>query len=256
MKGFICTRPGLIETIELPDPVPTAGQAILKIRRVNVCGTDLHAFEGTQPFFNYPRILGHEIAAELVVADGAEEFSPGDAVTIIPYFNCFTCLICRNGQPNCRAQIKVCGVHIDGAMISYFAVPSYSLVHHLGLEKIRSITNGDMVSVAIDATGSLKATNNGLQWLGHGRRYVLIGLQKADLIFSHPEFHKRETTLMSSRNATRADFDQVVVAIPQKRVDPSKYISRIVEASLMPQEFANWVHPNGGGVKVAINFSS
>jgi 2-desacetyl-2-hydroxyethyl bacteriochlorophyllide A dehydrogenase len=339
MKGFVCTRPGLIETIELPDPIPAAGQAILKIRRVNVCGTDLHAFEGTQPFFNYPRILGHEIAAELVVADGADGFSPGDAVTIIPYFNCFTCLACRNGQSNCCAQIKVCGVHIDGAMVSYFSVPSYSLVHHQGiateqlamieplaigahgirraavregefvlvmgagpiglgamefariagarviamdvlphklayakeqmniefavnatspnaLDEIRSITNGDMVSVVIDATGSQKAINNGLQWLGHGGRYVLIGLQKAELIFSHPEFHKRETTLMSSRNATRADFNQVVAAIQQQLIDPSKYISKIVDAALVPQEFSGWIHPHEPMIKVAINFSS
>ena len=77
-------------------------------------------------------------------------------------------------------------------------------------EQLKEITNGDMPTVVIDATGNQKAINNALQYVAHGGRYVLIGLQKNELIFSHPEFHKRETTLMSSRNATRQDFEHVM----------------------------------------------
>ncbi len=73
-------------------------------------------------------------------------------------------------------------------------------------EQLMDITNGDMPTVVIDATGNLKAINNAFQYMAHGARYVLIGLQKGEIRFSHPEFHKREATVMSSRNATRADF--------------------------------------------------
>jgi threonine dehydrogenase-like Zn-dependent dehydrogenase len=129
MNALICTTPGSFEYKDIAAPVPEPGQALLRIRRIGVCGTDLHAFEGTQPFFAYPRILGHELAADLVDAGGAEGFSVGEKVTIIPYFNCGTCIACRSGKPNCCTTIKVCGVHIDGGMAEYLAVPSYSLVH-------------------------------------------------------------------------------------------------------------------------------
>ncbi len=276
----------------------------MKIRRIGICGTDLHAYEGTQPYFNYPRILGHELAADLVEADRAPGFVPGEAVTLIPYFNCGVCIACRNGKPNCCEKIKVCGVHVDGAMVDYLSVPSASLVHGNGLNydelamveplaigahavrragikadefvlvvgagpiglgimesarmagaqviamdmnrdrldfcrdhlqvlhtinavadstiagQLATITRGDMPTVVIDATGSRQAINNGFQYLAHGGRYVLVGLQKGEIAFSHPEFHKREATLMSSRNATREDFDRVM-GCDKERTDRS-----------------------------------
>jgi 2-desacetyl-2-hydroxyethyl bacteriochlorophyllide A dehydrogenase len=339
MKAIVCTKPGQLDEIEIPEPEPIPGHSILKINRVNVCGTDLHAFEGTQPYFNYPRILGHEISGELVAIDNADGFSIGDQVTIIPYLNCGGCLACRSGKPNCCANIKVCGVHIDGAMSEYYAVPSYTLVHnqgiitaslamveplaigahgirranvkagdwvvvigagpiglgtmefakiagaqviavdinhqrlefsrnHLGIqhtidashtdafEQGRDITKGEMAAIVIDATGNQKAINAGLNYVGHGGTYVLIGLQKGDLIFSHPEFHKRETTLMSSRNATRTDFNQVINAIRQGQVDPNIYISKTVPFAAVTQEFGSWLHPSDNLVKVAINISA
>ena len=97
------------------------------------CGTDLHAYKGTQPYFTYPRILGHELAADLIEGDGADRFVPGEALTVMPYFNCGKCIACRNGKPNCCTDIKVCGVHIDGGMSTYLSVPSYSLIKSEGL---------------------------------------------------------------------------------------------------------------------------
>src|SRR5258706_16247422 len=71
------------------------------------------------------------------------------------------------------------------------------------VSRLQEITNGDMPTVVIDATGNQKAINNAFQYMAHGGRYVLIGLQREEISFSHPDFHKRESTLMSSRNATR-----------------------------------------------------
>ena len=133
MKTLVCTQPGQFDYVSKEEPKLTKGHAIIKIKRVGICGTDLHAFEGTQPFFDYPRILGHELAGDLVAFDDAPGFEVGEAVTIIPYFNCGHCIACRNGKPNCCSSIKVCGVHIDGGMTEYLSVPSYSLVHGDGL---------------------------------------------------------------------------------------------------------------------------
>src|SRR3954454_12846795 len=116
MKVLVCQEPGVFTYTQKDKPALQEDYAILKIRRIGICGTDLHAFEGTQPYFNYPRILGHELAAELIEFDNAPGFNTGDTVTIIPYFNCGSCIACRSGKANCCVNIKVCGVHIDGGM--------------------------------------------------------------------------------------------------------------------------------------------
>ena len=336
MKTLVCEKPGLLQYSEQPLPVLTKGNAIIKIKRIGICGTDLHAFEGTQPYFSYPRILGHELAADLVEADGATDFVPGEALTFIPYFSCGTCIACRTGKPNCCTSIKVCGVHIDGGMAEYLSVPVDTLIKNRGLsydelalveplaigahgirraavqpgefvlvtgagpiglaamefariagaqviasdmnearlafckekigiphiihpaqdniaEELYAITGGDMPSVVIDATGSQRAINGALQWLAHGGRYVLIGLQKDELIFSHPEFHKRETTLMSSRNATRADFEYVMDCIGKKWINPAVYITHRVAFDAVKADFESWLRPASGVIKVSVS---
>jgi 2-desacetyl-2-hydroxyethyl bacteriochlorophyllide A dehydrogenase len=334
MKALICTTPHHFDYADITEPATGSGQTLLKIKRIGVCGTDLHAFEGTQPFFSYPRILGHELAAEIVQTDAAG-FTRDEAVTIIPYFNCGVCIACRMGKPNCCVSINVCGVHVDGGMREYLSVPSYSLVHGEGLsadelalveplaigahgvrrasvmpgefvlvigagpiglgtmefakianskviamdindnrlrfcreklkveytvnpasedamEKLKTVTNGDMPTVVIDATGSLNAINNAFQYLGHGGRYVLIGLQKGDISFNHPEFHKRESTLMSSRNATRADFEHVVNSMKKKLVNPATYITHRVSFDQIKDNFESWLNPATGVIKAMI----
>lgn len=325
----------MLEYKEINAPVLKPGHAIIRIKNICICGTDLHAYEGTQPYFNYPRILGHELSGELIDADGALGFVRGEAFTFIPYFNCGKCIACKTGKPNCCTNIKVSGVHIDGGMVEYLSVPSYSLVHGNGLnflelamieplaigahgikraqiksdefilvigagpiglatmefariaggiviamdvdahrlsfcsnnlkvpytvngndadviEQLLQITNGDMPSVVIDATGNQKAINKGLEYLAHGGRYVLIGLQKNELIFSHPEFHKRETTLMSSRNATREDFDDVINCIKNGLVDPVSFITSVVKFEEVKDKFASWLSPSNNIIKVAV----
>jgi threonine dehydrogenase-like Zn-dependent dehydrogenase len=118
--------------------------------------------------------------------------------------------------------------------------------------QLTDITGGDMATVVIDATGNQKAINNGINYLAHGGRYILIGLQKDEIVISHPEFHKRESTLMSSRNATRRDFDQVIDAIRNKMIDPTSYVSRKVNFSEVGNEFANWLNPSNGLIKTAV----
>lgn len=335
MKTLICTEPGHFEYNTAEKPVLSKGRAIIKIKRIGICGTDLHAFEGTQPYFNYPRILGHELAGTLVEFDNAPGFEIGEAVTFIPYFNCGNCIACRIGKPNCCVNMQVCGVHVDGGMVEFLSVPSAALLHGEGLsfdelalveplaigahgvrranvaageyvlvigagpiglgtmefariagaqvialdvnerrlqfckeklnvdhvinglsdtvtEQLMEITNGDMPTVVIDATGNLKAINNAFQYMAHGARYVLIGLQKGDISFSHPEFHKREGTLMSSRNATRQDFEHVIACMKRGDVIPATYITHRVIFDKVKQEFESWLNPANGVIKAMV----
>lgn len=336
MKVLVCTEPGNFEYKTLQKPQLQPDYAIIKIKRIGICGTDLHAFEGTQPYFSYPRILGHELSGELVDFDNAPGFEKGEMVTFIPYFNCGHCIACRMGKPNCCSSIQVCGVHCDGGMVEYLMVPSQSLLHGDGLsldelalveplaigahgvrraqiidgenvlvigagpiglgtmemakiaganviamdineqrlqfckEKLRvsftlnaaskdilqrlaEITNGDMPTVVIDATGNLKAINTGFQYVSHGGKYILIGLQKGEICFSHPEFHKREATLMSSRNATKEDFQKVMSAMKNKLIDPSNYITHRTIFTDVKHEFAQWLDPSNGVIKAIVS---
>ena len=77
MKTLVCTKPGEFEYTTGEHPTLKTGHAIIKIKRIGICGTDLHAFEGTQPYFEYPRILGHELSGELIAVDGAPDFQTG-----------------------------------------------------------------------------------------------------------------------------------------------------------------------------------
>src|SRR5215831_4942576 len=114
MRTLVCTRPGEFDYATGLKPDLGPGRAIIKIRRIGICGTDLHAFEGTQPYFEYPRILGHELSGELIALDGAPGFAAGEAVTFLPYFHCGNCVACRAEKTNACVNLRVCGVHQDG----------------------------------------------------------------------------------------------------------------------------------------------
>ena len=81
----------------------------------------------------------------------------------------------------------------------------------------------------------------------------LIGLQKGEISFSHPEFHKREATLMSSRNATRADFEHVIASLKQRHIDPTTYITHRVAFEDVKDEFQNWLNPANGVIKAMVS---
>jgi len=337
MNSLVCSRPGLFEYKKTAEPRQKSGHSIIKIRRIGVCGTDLHAFEGTQPYFDYPRILGHELAGD-ILEDSPNGFSAGEAVTIIPYYPCGHCIACRSGKPNCCVSIQVCGVHVDGGMREYLQVPDFALMHGEGLPydtlalvepfaigahgiqrasvmpgefvlvvgagpiglaamefariagarviamdinerrlrfcrdklhishsllsgtadtipELKEITNGDMPVVVIDATGNKRAISNGIDYLAHGGRYILIGLQKEDICISHPEFHKRETSLLGSRNATRKDFELVISCFRERRIKPDSLISHRVPFPEVKDVFSSWLDPANGALKPMIEMS-
>ncbi|TDB67585.1 zinc-binding alcohol dehydrogenase family protein [Arundinibacter roseus] len=126
MKAIVLQTPGNFLVIEKDTPTaPQPHEVLLKVIQLGVCGTDLHAYRGRQPFFTYPRILGHEIAAE-VIAVGAEvtHLRVGDRCAVMPYRNEQEDQAVRRGKTNCGSTLRVLGVHEDGAMQEFITYPA------------------------------------------------------------------------------------------------------------------------------------
>lgn len=337
MRLLTCVKPGEFAYSNINSPKLSTGKALIKVKRIGICGTDLHAFEGTQPFFNYPRVLGHELAGEIIDIKYNEDYKVGDQVSIIPYFSCGTCFVCQQGKTNCCPTLNVFGVHSDGGMAEFIVVPIKALFKDESLDldslalleplsigahgikraqikknefvlmvgagpiglgaaamakvsgaqviildvnqnrldfakknlkipfainpnnedvmaSLQAITQGNMPRVVIDATGNKKAMEQSFQYIAHGGTFVLIGLQLQEISFSHPEFHKREATLMSSRNATREDFEWVSDSINRKLIDMHDFISHRLRFDEIATQFPELMNPANAVIKAMVSF--
>lgn len=129
MRTITLNKPGEFSFGETSSPGELAPDtALVRVHRVGICGTDLHAFRGRQPFFNYPRILGHELGVEIIEVGANEQgLKVGDHCAVEPYLNCGHCIACRRGKPNCCVNLQVLGVHTDGGMRELIHVPVHKL---------------------------------------------------------------------------------------------------------------------------------
>jgi 2-desacetyl-2-hydroxyethyl bacteriochlorophyllide A dehydrogenase len=323
MKQIVLECPGRFAARDIPDPVPAAGEALVRVNRIGVCGTDLHAFAGRQPFFEYPRVLGHELGVEIVEIGANEQgLSAGDRCAVEPYLNCGTCIACRCGKSNCCRQLRVLGVHVDGGMSPLITVPveklhrsnrlsleQLALVETLGIgahaveraapgkdetvlvigagpiglgvmqfalaaganviamdvsserlvfcrqqlgvrhtvnpqqgdaaEQIRAINNGDLPTVVMDATGNVGSMQSTFELAEHGGRIVFVGLILGDVTFSDPNFHRRELTLLASRNATSDTFRHIIAAIEAGHIDTRPWITHRLSLDEVVTHFAD-----------------
>src|SRR5688572_27867541 len=111
MLRVTLAEPGRFETGEELEPILGDGQALVRVHRIGVCGTDLHAFAGRQPFFEYPRILGHELGVEVVDPGNSNPgLRAGGRCAVEPYLTCGKCIACRRGKTNCCTTLKCLGV--------------------------------------------------------------------------------------------------------------------------------------------------
>ncbi len=336
MKSLVCKQPDQFIMNETDIPSAKEGEALIRISRIGICGTDFHAYRGRQPFFSYPRVLGHELAGEIVtIQANPQNLIAGDQVTIIPYLECGKCIACRNGKPNCCTGLKVLGVHADGGMQEYMVVPithlmktnditadqtatveCFSIGAHavkradiqkeefvivigagpIGLgvmkfaklagakvialdmneqrlnfcrewagvdytvnvassnaqEEMMNITNGEFASAVFDVTGNANSMSNAYKFAAHGGRLIYVGLVQADVSFPDPEFHKRELTLLSSRNATRDDFEYVIQSIKEGNIDTDAFITSKTPFDQITQKFETFMNPDSNTIKAMI----
>ncbi|MCL4116259.1 UNVERIFIED_CONTAM: hypothetical protein GTU68_048570 [Idotea baltica] len=334
MKAIVCKEPGQLESIEIPIPKRREGETLLKIKSIGICGTDLHAYAGNQVYFTYPRILGHEISAEIAELDpdAPDELSIGQQVVVIPYLHCGTCHACKIGRTNCCSTLKVFGVHIDGCMQEFFSCPTDLLLpaahlssHEMAIveplcigahavrrakvsagdcvvvsgcgpigagivwsakaagakvialdldqrrlsfcvkelgadhaitagqdveEVLKEYTNGRMAQVVFDATGIKKPMEKAIDYLSPGGTYVLVGLHRGDLSFSHPSIHGRELTIMCSRNATKGDFLHVIEQMKSPGFPSNQYITHAVPSPDIVDQFGTWRESSNHIMKV------
>ncbi len=344
MKTLILEEPGRIVASDTPETIaPADGEALVRVHRVGVCGTDLHAFRGRQPFFSYPRILGHELGVEvLAVGPGVTQVKPGDRCAVEPYLNCGRCIACQRGKSNCCTQLKVLGVHVDGGMRERIVVPaaklhvsrslSYdqlALVETLGIgahaveraaiergetvavlgtgpiglaviqfalaagarviaidvnaarlafcrdrlglvgsdlveasttdvvTRLRELTGDALPTAVFDATGNAGSMAAAFTYPAHGGRLVFVGLFSGDVTFNDPNFHRRELTLLASRNSRPDDFRRIIALVESGRVDTNPWIThRASLGEVTSAGFENWTKPESGVLKAMISVTT
>ena len=124
MKALVLEEPGRAIIHQIPWPVRQPGEALLQVRRVGLCGSDLNSFRGRNPMVSYPGIPGHEVAATIVEIDsGHPDLAIGMDVTLSPYTNCGQCASCRRGRNNACQFNQTLGVQRNGALTEFICVP-------------------------------------------------------------------------------------------------------------------------------------
>ena len=336
VKTIILEEPKKFKRVDTPVPgKPGPGQALLQVQRVGICGTDLHAFVGRQPFFEYPRILGHELAVEVVaIGEGVEQFVVGDRCAVEPYLNCGTCRPCRLGRTNCCEKLQVLGVHVDGGMREQIVVPAaklhvsktlgleqLALVETMGigahavdrarltkgdtalvvgvgpiglgvvqfaqiagadvlvidaddrrrdfcreqfgvehtwapgedtLAQLQEALDGELPATVFDATGNAGAMMQSFFYVANAGQLVYVGFQLGEIAFPNPEFHRREMSMLSSRNAVGADFKRIIGWMEEGKVDTRPWITHRATFDDVAEQFPAWREPGTGVVKAVL----
>ena len=336
MKTIILNKPQELQLVSQDfDETLCKNEALLKIHRIGICGTDYHAYRGRQPFFSYPRVLGHELGAEVIaLGSGADEngITIGDKVSVEPYLNCGECQPCKNGKINCCESLKVLGVHVDGGMEEYLKVPvnklhksdflSYeqlALVETLGIgshavqratitendivlvigagpiglsviqfvkiigakivvmdfskqrldfaneaigideiilakddfsaDDLRKILKGNMPTAVFDATGNAASMMKAFSYVAFGGKLVYVGLFQGEVTFFDPDFHRREITLLASRNALPTDFKDIIVKMESGQINTKAWLTHEAAFGDLPTVFETWLDPKSAVIK-------
>lgn len=336
-QALVCSEPGQLKVEKRSiNGVVAPGYALVHPRRVGICGTDYHIFEGKHPFLQYPRVMGHELAAEIVEAPDGFDLPVGEICVVNPYIACGTCNACRVGKPNCCSKVSVLGVHEDGGMAGVLALPARNLVRASGLsvdecatveflaigahavsrsaisdvdrvlvvglgpiglgvalfarlatsrvfvydldrervataqsiagvealspdvdlyKSVADFTDGEGFDVVFDATGNRHAMEKGFDCVGHGGRYVLVSVVKDPITFQDADFHRKEMTMLGSRNATALDFDRVISAIRSKDIPANDLITHRTNLDNAVRDLPKWAAAKQNLVKAIIEIN-
>jgi 2-desacetyl-2-hydroxyethyl bacteriochlorophyllide A dehydrogenase len=334
MQAVVCRQPGQMAIEDRPEPARGEAEVMVGVRRIGICGTDFHIYEGKHPFLQYPRIVGHEFSGVVLEAPQGSALKGGETVVVNPYIACGSCIACRNGKPNCCMRIGVLGVHRDGGMCERISVPernvypagkltvdqgasceflaigahavarseikegqralvmgagpiglgvalfaglaggditivdrdterlSFAVENGIAarsiaaddriVETVAAATDAEGYDVVYDATGNRASMEGAFRHVAHGGKLVLVSIVTENITFSDPEFHKREMTVMGSRNATRADFERVNTAIESGRVPLDKLITHRTSLAGAITDLPRWASEKRGLVKALV----
>ena len=341
MQALQLLEPKNFQMIDTPEPAkPGAGEALVKVHRVGICGTDLSGYLGKMPFFSYPRIPGHELGVEIVeLGDDVNDLNIGDKCSIEPYINNPQSEASTRGLTNCCQDLQVLGVHKDGGMRPYFLVPArklhaaqtltydqLALVETLAIgchavdrgmakkdehvlvigagpiglsvmeflrlantkttvldlneqrlnfcketmnvdhtiqmkndgkeiEQMQEITEGAMFSLVIDATGHAGSMSFCLEYAGHGGKVVYVGITTQEVHFFHPLMHRKELTLLASRNALPPDFKRIIDLIQTGKINTTPWITHHLPFAEVPEKFETFTKPETGAIKAIIEIA-
>ncbi|MDX1953004.1 MAG: zinc-binding alcohol dehydrogenase family protein [Verrucomicrobiota bacterium] len=340
MKAIQLERPEQFRQVDIPAPSrPGPGEALVSVKRVGICGSDISGFLGKMPFYSYPRIPGHELGVEVIATGpGVNNVRVGDRCSIEPYINCQNCSACARGASNCCENLQVLGVHTDGGMRPEFIVPArklhpsaklsmdqLALVETLAigchavnrgnpgpgdhvlvigagpiglstlefvrlsgaksivldlnvqrldfckqvmqvdeilqagtgneLENLKTLTGGMLPSVVIDATGSNRSMSNAVNYVGFSGRLVYVGITTGELTFGHPLMHRREMSVLASRNALPSDFTRIIQLIEDGRIDTRPWITHRSSFDRLIEDFPAYIKPETGVIKAMIEMA-
>lgn len=332
MRTAVLEQPGHFQLTDTPKPqAPGPGEVLARVLTVGICGTDLHAFEGTQPFFSYPRILGHELAVEVLQAgEGVEDFKAGDQCAVNPYNTCGECAACTRGRSNCCAKMRVIGVHTDGGMRDTIVLPAKQIykceklpavmiplvetlgvgihavgrahaqqgeraivlgagpiglsvieflrlagadvgvvekmperldfaVQHYGLKRYypshQEAKQEDASMLVFDCTGDKGSMEGAIQLLQQGGKLIFVGLINDSISLFDPDLHRREATILASRNSTPAEHHTVLDYMESGRIDVSGWPTEVARPDSMDARFPLWLRREAGVVKAVIDWS-
>ena len=130
MKAVYLEKSWNVSLYDAKMPEPKPGETLLRVKAAGICGSDIGTFRGTNGLVSYPRVIGHEIAGEVISIpeDNRGGIRPGDRVIVDPYLYCGHCYPCSISRTNCCVDLKVLGVHVDGGMAEYFCHPADMLL--------------------------------------------------------------------------------------------------------------------------------
>lgn len=339
MKAIQLEEPKHFKRIDVEEPAsPAAGDVIVRVHTVGICGTDISGYLGKMPFFSYPRIPGHELGVEVVeVGPGVDRIRIGDRCSVEPYINNPDSFASRRGRGNCCEDLQVLGVHIDGGLRPYFTVPArklhkatsldfeqLALVETLAigchavnrgnpaaqdhvlvigagpiglsaieflklrgchltvldmnetrlnfckstmgvnetirfegdgsdLKRMQEITDGHLFELVIDATGNNQSMSNALNYVAHTGSLVFVGITTDVISFPHPLAHRKEMTILMSRNAHPQDFDDIIGLIEAGKINTAPWITHRTSFDELIDTFPTYTRPETGVVKAVID---
>lgn len=200
MKAVYLEKPWNVGLCDAKMPEPKPGEALLRVKSAGICGSDIGAFRGTNGLVSYPRIIGHEIAGEVISIpeDNKNGIKPGDHVIVDPYLYCGHCYPCSIGRTNCCVDLKVLGVHVDGGMSEYFCHPANMLL------KVPDDMPWDIIPMAEPLTIALHGVHR--LALKEGEHIAINGAGPIGLLAAMVALHYGAKPIMIDLVKERLDF--------------------------------------------------